>query len=105
MTLPRAAIGRKAQPAAAIIDSRSVRTTEAGSPRSYDGGKKTSGRKHVRRHALIPGGQEGTLLKARVHTTDIRDRSDTPLLLAGLRAKFPFIALIWTDSAYQGLKA
>jgi transposase len=62
--------------------------------------------------------REGNLLKARVHPADIRDplggseaaslresRRGAELLLAGLGAQFPHIALLWADSACQGLKA
>jgi transposase len=42
--------GRDSSPLAAIIDSRSVQTTEHGGPRCYDAGKKINGHK---RHALV----------------------------------------------------
>jgi putative transposase len=57
---------------------------------------------------------EGTLLKACVHPADIHDlgvsrreiaRRGADLLLTGLKAEFSRIALIWADSAYQGLQA
>lgn len=92
--------GRAAQPTAAIIDSQSARTTEAGGPRGHDGGKKVSGRK---RHILVD--TQGNLLKARVHPAGVHDRRGAEALLVGLDAEFPRIARVWADSAYQGLKA
>jgi transposase len=95
----RRTIGRNPQPTAAIIDSQSVKTTEMGGPRGYDGGKKINGRK---RHLLVD--TQGTLLKNKVHPADIHDRAGAELLLEGLQHLFPAIELIWADTAYRGLK-
>src|SRR5258708_26800056 len=56
----RERVGREASPTGAIIDSQSVKTTEAGGPRGYDAGKKINGRK---RHALVDTDGRGLVLQ------------------------------------------
>jgi putative transposase len=99
-------VGRDASPSAAIIDSqsviidsRSVKTTEAGGPRGYDAGKKINGRK---RHALIDTDGPGLVLEP--HPASIQDRDGGAPLLRASRRIFPFIQPVFADSGYAGKK-
>src|SRR5271169_6398547 len=93
--LDRERVGREASPSAAIIDSQSVKTTEAGGPRGYDAGKKINGRK---RHAMVDTDGRGLMLQ--VHPASVQDRDGAIPLLRASRPWFPFIERVFADSAY-----
>jgi len=93
--LDRERAGREASPTAAVIDSQSVRTTEAGGPRGYDAGKKINGRK---RHALVD--TDGRPLVLHCHPASMQDRDGAVPLLRASRARFPFVTRAFADAAY-----
>ena len=90
--------GRKPEPTGAIVDSQSVKTTEAGGERGFDGGKKVNGRK---RHIVVD--TVGNLLSVIVNAANTNDRVGAKAAFDELgNATTSSLQKIWADGGYSG---
>jgi putative transposase len=94
--LLRKRAGRHAQASAAILDSQSVKTSEAAREAvGFDNGKKVKGRK---RHILVD--TLGLLMTVVVHAASVSETAGGQVVIQELARRWWRLRLIWLDGGY-----
>ena len=91
--------GRPVCPSVVIMDEQSVKTTEHGDVRGFDGHKRVKGRK---RYILVD--TLGSPIACRVEPANISDGRAGSLLLSGLGPLFPDIRTVIADAGQESRK-
>ena len=91
--------GRAMCPSVVILDSHSVKTTERGGLRGFDGHKRVNGRK---RHLVVD--TLGMVVARSVEAAHVSDQRVGARLLTGLGSGFPRLRTVMADAGYQSGK-